>query len=203
MRDSTRIPDVILSATGLIVLSPVFLAIACIIKLKSKGKVFFTQQRVGLNNKEFTIYKFRTMIPDNNPGSSLLTVGSNNHRNTNTGAFLRKYKLDELPQLLNVLIGNMSIVGPRPEVRKYVNHYTAEQMKVLSIKPGITDWASIKYKNENDLLATAKDPEHYYISTIMPAKLALNKQYLEKRDLQNYFLIILKTIAAIKRTRFK
>lgn len=167
--------------------------IAIAIKLNSRGNIFFKQQRVGKNNIDFELYKFRSMRNDADK-KGLLTVGMRDARITSVGYFLRKYKLDELPQLINVVKGEMSIVGPRPEVRKYVNFYSADQLTVLNILPGITDYASIEFKNENDLLSNAKDPEQFYIDVILPQKIKLNQRFIENRNLRNYIKIIFKTV---------
>lgn len=176
-----RIFDVFFSFLGLLVLFPVWFVIAILIKIDSKGPVFFIQPRVGLNNQDFNIYKFRTMQMESEK-RGLLTLGNKDNRITPVGYFLRRYKIDEFPQLINVLIGDMSFVGPRPELRKYVNHYPQEDLIVLSVKPGITGLASIKFRNEVELLKTAKDPEAYFISSIIPEKLKLNKQYLKNKS---------------------
>lgn len=188
-----RLFDLLIASVFLIILSPVFILIAILIKFDSKGPVFFLQQRVGRNNTDFAIYKFRTMFTDADK-KGLLTIGGRDPRITRTGYNLRKYKLDELPQLINVLIGNMSLVGPRPEVRKYVSLYNAEQMKVLSVKPGITDYASIDYSNENELLSHSNDPEKKYIEEIMPAKLQLNLKYIREQSFYTDIKIILRTV---------
>ena len=190
-----RLLDYVFSLTGLIVLSPVFLGVAALVKLTSKGPVFYLQNRVGKDGRDFKVYKFRTMYTDADK-KGLLTVGGKDNRVTNVGYHLRKFKLDELPQLLNVLAGDMSIVGPRPEVRKYVEMYTTEQRKVLSVRPGITDYASIEYRNENDLLAMASNPEEMYIREIMPKKIELNFNYINNRSIKTYFKIIFKTVAS-------
>jgi lipopolysaccharide/colanic/teichoic acid biosynthesis glycosyltransferase len=186
--------DYVFSLIGLIILSPVFLLVALLVKVTSKGPVFFRQNRVGKDGRDFKVYKFRTMYTDADK-KGLLTVGGKDKRVTSVGYYLRKFKLDELPQLLNVLGGDMSLVGPRPEVRKYVDLYTIEQRKVLSVRPGITDYASIEYRNENDLLATATNPEEMYIEDIMPKKIALNFNYINNRSVRAYFEIIFKTVA--------
>ena len=191
-----RIFDIIFSAAGLLILLPVFIIVAIVIKLDSKGPVFYKQSRVGKNNKDFSLYKFRTMNPDSDK-KGLLTVGGRDPRITRSGYYLRKFKLDELPQLINVLIGEMSFVGPRPEVRKYVDIYTEEQRKVLDVSPGITDVASIKYKNENELLEKADDPEKYYIEIIMPDKIDLNLEYINQRSVFKDLKVILKTLTAV------
>ena len=191
-----RIFDLILAAIFLIFLAPLFIFIAIRIKLDSKGSVFYKQVRVGLNGKDFGIYKFRTMFVGSDK-KGLLTVGGNDARISRPGLFLRKYKLDELPQLINVFFGDMSIVGPRPEVRKYVDLYSKEQLQVLSVKPGITDYASIEYSKENEILAKATDPEATYIHEIMPAKLALNQKYIREQSCFTDLKIILQTLVKI------
>jgi len=188
-----RLLDLFFSIVGLMILSPVFIIVALLIKLTSKGPVFYLQNRVGKAGKDFKVYKFRSMYTDADK-KGLLTVGGKDNRITKVGFYLRKYKLDELPQLLNVLKGDMSIVGPRPEVRKYVDLYSAEQRKVLSVRPGITDYASIAYRNENDLLAMAPNPEKMYVQEIMPKKIELNFNYINNRSIVEYFKIIFQTI---------
>ena len=188
-----RIFDFICSTLGIIVLSPILLVIAIKIKTGDHGPIFFKQIRVGEKNKEFEILKFRTMVVDAEKLGRQITVG-NDSRITKIGAFLRKYKLDELPQLINVFKGDMSLVGPRPEVPRYVKLYNKEQSKVLEVKPGITDLASIRYRDENDLLGEAENPDDLYINTIMPDKLALNLEYINKNNVFLDIYIILKTI---------
>lgn len=188
-----RIFDLVCSTLGLIILSPVLIGIAIKIKAGSDGPVFFRQIRVGEKGKEFEILKYRTMVVDAEKLGKQITVGNDN-RITKIGAFLRKYKLDELPQLINVFKGDMSLVGPRPEVPRYVNLYNEEQKKVLEVKPGITDLASIRYRDENDLLGGVENPEEFYINTIMPDKLALNLEYISKNNMFFDIYIILKTI---------
>lgn len=188
-----RLCDIIFSFLGLILLSPFLIIVAIWIKIDSRGPVLYRQFRVGLNGTDFKLLKFRSMrIHSDKAG--LLTVGGRDSRITNAGYYLRKYKIDELPQLLNVFLGNMSLVGPRPEVRKYVDLYTELQKKVLQVKPGITDIASIAYKKENELLARSPDPEKTYIEEIMPEKLRLNMIFIENPGLVSYFKIIFKTI---------
>jgi lipopolysaccharide/colanic/teichoic acid biosynthesis glycosyltransferase len=189
-----RLLDYMFSLAGLIALSPVFLLVALLVKLTSKGPIFYLQNRVGKDGKDFKVYKFRTMYT-NADKKGLLTVGGKDNRVTSIGYYLRKFKLDELPQLLNVLAGDMSIVGPRPEVRRYVDLYTTEQRRVLSVRPGITDYASIAYRNENDLLATAQNPEEMYIQEILPRKIELNFNYINNRSIKTYFKIIIKTLS--------
>ena len=181
---------------GLVILSPLFLVMAVWIKCDSHGPVFYRQSRVGRGNRDFRLYKFRSMYVDSDK-KGLLTVGGHDSRVTKAGYFIRKYKIDELPQLINVLIGDMSFVGPRPEVRRYVNLYTEQQLHVLDVRPGITDRASVKYRNENDLLAKAADPEEYYIKVIMPDKLAINLEYVAHHSLWSDIRIIFSTFAAI------
>jgi lipopolysaccharide/colanic/teichoic acid biosynthesis glycosyltransferase len=188
--------DFLFSILCLVFLSPLILVIGLFIIFDSKGGIFYSQQRVGKNNKDFNLLKFRTMVTGAEK-NGLLTIGENDHRITRTGKWLRKYKLDELPQLINIIKGEMSFVGPRPEVRKYVDLYTVEQKKVLSVKPGLTDYGSLKYFNENEILATHHDSEKIYIEKIMPEKLALNLHYIETRGMVNDLKIIIKTIGKI------
>lgn len=176
-----RFFDVVFAIVIILLLTPLFLVIAIIVSLNSKGGVIYLQNRVGKNGTEFKLYKFRTMYL-NSDRMGLLTIGYNDYRITPVGYWLRKYKLDELPQLFNVLIGDMSFVGPRPEVQKYVQLYTENQLRVLSIKPGITDWASIKYFNENELLANSINPEELYINKIIPSKISQNLEYIDNRN---------------------
>ncbi len=191
-----RIFDFTLSLVGIIILLPLFAIISLLIIFDSPGGIFYLQTRVGKNNKDFKLFKFRTMKTDSDK-KGLLTVGNTDSRITRTGLWLRKYKLDELPQLFNVLIGNMSLVGPRPEVRKYVELYSSEQKKVLSVKPGITDNASIEYADENELLSKQSDPEKFYISEVMPAKLKINLEYISNQNMAEDFRIILRTFLKI------
>ena len=188
-----RLFDITASFFGIIILSPLLIFIGLWVGLSSKGGVFYKQIRVGKNNKDFKLYKFRSMRV-NSDKQGLLTVGSKDSRITKAGYFIRKYKIDELPQLFNVLKGDMSFVGPRPEVRRYVDLYSKEQMKVLSIRPGITDPASIKYRNENDLLSSANNPEEYYIQHIMPDKLKINIDYINTQTFIKDIKIIFQTI---------
>jgi len=184
--------DIFFSLLGLILLSPILLIISILIIIESGKPILFLQTRVGKNNKDFKIFKFRTMLVDSDK-KGLLTIGDDDPRITKIGSFLRKYKLDELPQLLNVFLGSMSFVGPRPEVRKYVNHYTEEDLIIFSVKPGITDPASIVYSNEPEILKTAQNPENYYIENILPNKLSLNKSYLSKMNFFEDLKLIFKT----------
>lgn len=191
-----RLFDIFASYFGLMFLFPFLFFIAILIVLDSKGGVFYRQVRVGKGNKDFRIFKFRTMRPDSDK-AGLLTVGAKDNRITKIGVFLRKYKIDEFPQLLNVLIGDMSIVGPRPEVRKYVDMYNAEQLRVLEVRPGITDYASIEFSNENELLAKSDNPEQTYIQEVMPAKLKLNLKYISEAGLATDIKIIFRTLGKI------
>lgn len=190
-----RIFDITLSLFGLIILLPFMLIIAILIKFDSKGTVFFKQIRITKGGKEFKIFKYRTMKAGSDKYSQI-TVGKD-ERITKIGSFLRKYKLDEIPQLINVLIGDMSLVGPRPEVPKYVALYTDEQKEILKVKAGITDYASIEFSDENDLLASEEDPEEAYIEKIMPKKIELNKKYLSEISVLTDIRIILLTIKKI------
>lgn len=188
--------DIIFSFLGLILLLPLLVLIALIIKLESKGPILYKQIRVGKNNIDFKIYKFRTMYVGSDK-KGLLTVGNKDPRITKTGYFLRKYKLDEFPQLINVLFGSMSFVGPRPEVRKYVDYYSGSDLDIFSVKPGITDYASIHFRNEVELLKETNNPEMFYLKEIMPEKIALNKKYIEHKNLFIDIKIIFNTILII------
>lgn len=185
--------DFISSTIGFILISPFLLVISILIKLTSKGPVLFKQKRVGMKGKEFNILKFRTMIVDAEKYGKQITVGEDK-RITKVGGFLRKYKLDELPQLINVIKGDMSLVGPRPEVPKYVAMYNEKQRRVLEVRPGITDYASIEYRDENRILGEVENPEEYYINIIMPHKIDLNMKYIENNSVLIDISIILKTI---------
>lgn len=191
-----RIFDIIFSVLGLVITFPVFVLLAIWISFDSKGGVFYLQERIGKDFKPFKLYKFRSMYSGADK-KGLLTVGGKDSRITRSGYFIRKYKLDELAQLINVLKGDMSLVGPRPEVKKYVDLYNDEQKKVLNVKPGITDYASIEYYNENEVLEKSLNPEKTYIEEIMPHKLSLNLKYIEEQSLLTDFKIILKTIKKI------
>ncbi|MBQ3690746.1 MAG: sugar transferase [Bacteroidales bacterium] len=193
-----RFFDILYSFFGLVILSPLFVIIWLIIVLTSKGGGFYRQIRVGKDGKDFSLYKFRSMRQNADKGS-LITVGGRDPRITKIGYFIRKFKIDELPQLFNVLKGDMSLVGPRPEVRKYVDMYTDEQKKVLSVRPGITDYASIEYVDENEILGKSSDPDKTYIEEIMPEKIKLNMKYIENQTLKEYFKIIFLTVFKIFR----
>lgn len=181
-------------------LSPLFLILAIWIKLDSKGPVFYRQVRVGRLNKDFRIFKFRSMRVGSDKGS-LVTIGGRDPRVTRSGYWIRKFKLDELPQLINVFIGDMSLVGPRPEVRHYVDYWTPEQMHVLDVRPGITDPASIKFRNENELMEQAEDPEKYYIEVIMQEKIKLYLEYVENHSFWGDIGLIFKTFWVIVKER--
>lgn len=191
-----RVFDIIASGLGLLILSPLFLVVAIWVKLDSTGPVFYKQVRVGRNNKDFYLYKFRSMRVGSDK-KGLITVGGRDPRVTRSGYYIRKYKLDEFPQLINVFKGDMSLVGPRPEVRKYVDLYTPEQMHVLEVRPGITDLASIRYRNENELLAKASDPEQYYRDIVMQDKLRINLEYVRNHSFFGDIALILKTFLSI------
>lgn len=184
------------SSFGLLVLSPLFLVLTIWIKCDSKGPVFYRQVRVGRNNRDFWLYKFRSMRVGSDK-KGLITIGGHDPRVTRSGYFIRRYKLDELPQLINVFAGDMSLVGPRPEVRKYVDMYTPEQMHVLDVRPGITDMASIRYRNENELLEQADDPDRYYVDVIMQDKLRLNLEYVRRRSFGFDIKLIFETFREI------
>lgn len=187
-----RLFDLVAAALGLLVLSPVFLLLAVWIKADSPGPVFYRQRRVGRRNRDFWLYKFRSMrVGADRAG--LITVGGRDPRITPSGYYIRKYKLDELPQLINVLSGDMSLVGPRPEVRRYVDLYTPEQMHVLDVRPGITDMASILYRNENELLARAEDPDKFYVEVVMQDKLRINLEYVARHSFGYDLRLIFRT----------
>jgi len=191
-----RLFDIIFSLIVLVILLPIFLLLALAIVIDSPGGPFYKQERIGKGGEPFYLLKFRSMHPFADKRGKL-TVGTSDPRITRMGRFIRKYKLDEFPQLINVIKGEMSIVGPRPEVAKYVDLYTNEQRQVLTIRPGLTDYASLKYFDENDLLAKAEDPEKEYTEVIMPAKLKLNLEYIEKKSLATDLKIIFKTFGRI------
>ncbi|MDG1148047.1 MAG: sugar transferase [Crocinitomicaceae bacterium] len=191
-----RIFDIVVSSLILLLFLPFGILISILIAVSSRGGVFYIQQRVGKDQQQFGLFKFRTMAV-NADKSGKLTVGMRDSRITAVGFFLRKYKLDEFPQFINVLSGTMSIVGPRPEVQEYVAMYTDLELEVLKVKPGITDLASLEYFNENDLLGSAKDPQKTYIEEVMPAKLALNKKYIANSSLGADLKIIWRTAKKI------
>ena len=191
-----RLFDILASSLGLLLLGPLFLCLSIAVKVDSSGPVFYRQIRIGRNQRSFSLFKFRSMAIGSD-AKGLLTVGGRDSRITRVGYFIRKYKLDELPQLMNVLKGDMSLVGPRPEVARYVAMYSADQLRVLSVRPGITDYASIKYFSENDMLAASANPEKTYIEEIMPAKLKINLDYIDNRTMFTDIKIVLLTLEKI------
>ena len=188
-----RIFDLIFSLLGLIVCSPIFIIVAVLIKLDSKGPVFFRQERIGKNFKSFKVYKFRTMEHKANENGPRITV-ANDSRITRMGRFLRKYKIDELPQLFNVIKGDMSFVGPRPEVKEYVKLYESDYKKLLRIRPGITDPASIKYSDEEGVLSLSENWEEEYKKKVLPEKIALSLSYVENQNIITDLKLIFKTL---------
>ena len=195
-----RMFDIVFSAFGIIILFPLFAVIYLLITIESRGGGLYIQNRVGKDNKDFSLFKFRSMRVGSDT-KSLITIGSNDARMTKTGILIRRFKLDELPQLFNVLMGDMSMVGPRPEVRRYVNLYSPDQLKVLNIRPGITDYASIEYVNENEILGSAIDPEKIYIEVIMPDKILLNMKYIENHCVKEYIHIIFLTFWSLMKKK--
>lgn len=195
-----RILDIVFSTLAIIFFSPLLILISFLIVIDSKGSVIYSQTRVGKNNVDFNLLKFRTMkINSDNHG--LLTLGNRDPRITRVGYYLRKTKIDEFPQLINIIKGDMSIVGPRPEVRKYVDMYNDTQKKALSVSPGLTDYASLAYINESEILSTTNEPETVYITKIMPHKIELNLHYIETQNLTEDFKIIFKTIYLLLKRR--
>ena len=194
----TRIFDILLATLGLVILSPLLILVYVAIVLESRGGGFYRQERTGRYGKPFRLIKFRSMYV-NADKHGLITVGGHDNRITRVGYYIRKYKIDELPQLINVVKGDMSIVGPRPEVKKYTDLYTEEQCKILDIRPGITDYASIKYVDENEILGTSDNPERTYIEHIMPDKIKLNMIYISQNGIKEYFKIIFLTLTNIAR----
>lgn len=193
-----RFCDIFFSGVGLVLLSPLFLVLYVLIRIGSRGGGFYSQERIGKDGVPFRLYKFRSMRQDADK-QGLITVGGRDPRITKVGYFIRKYKLDELPQLWNVFIGDMSLVGPRPEVEKYTRLYTEEQRKVLSVRPGITDWASIEYVDENRILGEADDPDKAYVEQIMPDKIRYNMIFINHQTVGEYFKIIFTTFFKIFR----
>jgi lipopolysaccharide/colanic/teichoic acid biosynthesis glycosyltransferase len=188
-----RLFDIVFSLVGILLLFPLLIVIYLLVVIESRGGGFYIQHRVGKGDAEFKLYKFRSMRTGSD-AKGLITIGGRDPRLTKIGVFIRRFKLDELPQLFNVLNGTMSLVGPRPEVRKYVDLYTIEQLKILSVRPGITDYASIEYVDENLLLGAALDPEKVYIEEIIPHKISLNMKYIENQSIQEYFKIVILTL---------
>jgi len=191
-----RLFDLVAAAAGLIVLCPLFAIIAVLIKWDSDGPVFFRQSRIGRHFRPFFIYKFRTMLSDAPAIGPLLTVGDD-PRITRVGRWLRRTKLDELPQLINILTGDMSFVGPRPEVERYVRLFRTEYAEILQVRPGITDLASLKYRAESTLLARSPKPEEEYVTRILPDKLRLGQQYVRELSLGRDVMLIARTLAAV------
>ena len=191
-----RLFDVIASISGLIVLSPLFFLLAVWIKCDSRGPVFYRQVRVGRGNRDFRIFKFRSMRVGADKGS-LVTIGGRDPRITRSGYYIRKYKFDEFPQLINVFLGDMSLVGPRPEVRHYVDYWTPEQMRGLDVRPGITDPASIKFRKEKELMEKADNPEDYYIHVLMQEKIQLYLEYVKNASFFYDLKLIFKTFKVI------
>ncbi|HUX95574.1 MAG TPA: sugar transferase [Bacteroidales bacterium] len=195
-----RLLDILISSIVLLISFPLFIITSILIKVESHGPIFFVQTRVGKDNLDFTLYKFRTMIL-NSEKIGQLTIGERDPRITKVGYYLRKYKIDEFAQLINVLKGDMSIVGPRPEIRKYVDSYNDQQRIILSVRPGITDFASIKYIRENEILSHSTNPELTYLEEIMPAKISLNMSYINNPSIGNYLKVLFLTIKNIIQIR--
>lgn len=191
-----RVFDIVISSIVITIMSPIFVMIALLITFSSGWPFVFRQKRVGLHGKDFKIIKFRTMRK-NSEKTGQLTIGNRDSRVTPIGYYLRKYKLDEFPQFLNVIIGQMSIVGPRPEVRKYADLYNKEQLRALSIRPGITDDATIRFRNENQIMVSYTNPEEAYIKEILPYKLRLSYVWIKNPSFFNYFRIIWETFKAL------
>lgn len=187
-----RLFDIVFSFFGILISSPLLIIIYLLVIFESKGGGLYIQNRVGKGGIDFRLYKFRSMRTGSDK-KGMITIGERDSRITKMGLFIRRFKLDELPQLFNVLNGTMSLVGPRPEVRKYVNLYTPEQLKVLSVRPGITDYASIQYVDENALLGASIDPEKVYIEEVLPNKIQLNMKYIENQGIKEYFRIVFLT----------
>lgn len=188
--------DIVVAAVGLLVVAPLFPVVAVLIKLDSRGPVFFRQERVGRGFRPFRIYKFRTMVQDASQRGGPLT-SANDRRVTRVGRFLRKAKIDELPQLINVLKGEMSLVGPRPEVRKYVELFRDDYREILKVRPGITDLASLRYRNEDAILGAAKDPEREYVTRVLPEKIELAKQYISNASFWFDLALIMRTLLRV------
>lgn len=197
MKWSKRLFDLCFALPGLVLLAPIFLLIAVLIKLDGGGPVFYRQERVGYRGRRFRIWKFRTMVVGAER-HGVLTIG-NDPRVTRVGRWLRRFKLDELPQLINVVLGDMSLVGPRPEVPKYVALYTEKELQVLDLMPGITDPASVAFRHENEILGRSLDPERTYVQFIIPEKVSLNLDYARKATVLTDCIVILKTLATLLR----
>ncbi|MCL6576105.1 sugar transferase [Kyrpidia sp.] len=188
--------DFFCAVLGLVLLSPVFLVVAVLIRLENRGPIFYLQERIGYRGRPFRIFKFRTMVLNADRMGPSLTVGQD-PRVTRVGTVLRKYKLDELPQLVNVLLGEMSLVGPRPEIAKYVDLYSPEQRRVLDLVPGITDPASLKYRNEAELLSASSDPERVYITNILPDKIRINLEYADRATVLRDIGVVIRTLLTV------
>lgn len=197
-----RIFDLFFSISGVIILSPLLILFSVVIKLTLQGEVFFKQKRVGQDGKTFKIYKFRTMVKDAESKGKKITVGKD-IRITKIGHFLRKYKLDELPQLFNIIKGEMSFVGPRPEVPEYVKYYNNKQREILEVKPGITDYASIYFSNESELLGKVDNPDEFYINYIMPYKIKLNQKYINNINIFHDLKLIIMTILKVAGIKYQ
>ncbi len=195
-----RLFDIFFSFIGLLLLLPLFGIVAALLKFDSRGSVFFRQERIGKNFSPFRIYKFRTMTVDAENSGPQITVGGDK-RVTNIGKILRKYKMDELPQLINVLKGEMSLVGPRPEVRKYVELFKSDYKKLLKVHPGITDTASMKYSEEEEVLSKSKNWEQDYINKILPEKIMLSSQYVDNHNIFTDMVLIVRTFFKIRKKR--
>lgn len=191
-----RIFDLVAASTGIVILSPVLIAVAIAIKADSPGRVFFRQTRVGRHGRPFHIFKFRTMVTDAEKLGPQVSSGDD-PRITRFGSLLRKYKIDELPQLLNVIVGDMSIVGPRPEVPRYVEAFREEYDQILTVRPGITDYASLEFKDENRLLQAADNPEEKYLREILPVKIEYCKKYLRDQSFMTDLRLIFRTIGSL------
>lgn len=192
----TRLIDILASAFALVIFSPILLIFGLLIILEDGWPIIFKQERIGIKAKPFVMFKLRSMR-NRKEGGMAITVGNRDPRVLRVGAVIRKYKLDEIPQLWNVFKGDMSLVGPRPEVKRYTDLYNEKQLEVLNVRPGITDFASVSFRNENEILAKQSDPEQYYIDHIMPEKIELNRRYIDNPSLANYFLILWLTLKAI------
>lgn len=189
-----RALDILFSVLGLIMLFPFIMIIGLLIKMDSAGPVIFKQRRIGKDYREFTLYKFRTMFHNNKNSNLPLTLSNRDKRITRIGYFMRKFKVDEFPQLVNVIKGDMSLVGPRPEVERYIRYFPEEYRKILAVRPGITDFASVKYRNENEILAEQENPEDYYVNVLLKDKIRLNNYYLVNHNFLMDIRIILATV---------
>jgi lipopolysaccharide/colanic/teichoic acid biosynthesis glycosyltransferase len=193
-----RLFDIVMAAFALALFLPLLLAVALLVRVTSRGPVFFRQERIGRDFRPFRIYKFRSMVQDAPGKGGLVTFGAD-PRITRVGRLLRATKIDELPQLINVLVGDMSLVGPRPEVRKYVEMFRDDYAEVLRVRPGITDPASIKYRNEAEILGGSQDPEREYVERILPEKIQLGKEYANNSSVWLDFIVILRTLHVVGR----